>query len=172
LRRGSLRLLRRSLRRLICARSICGRLRTELAQQKLRAKDDGCHHQNHEQKSLLITGLGLWALVFGHGSVGGAFMDLRKRTSTPDEGVRGYRIRNRVISTLHKWMAAQQAPYCHRRSAQRAVAVNSFGGIFGAGWNVAARRQEHRRDGPFVSAEQAKQHGLRNSKKNSVRPAA
>ena len=172
MRRSSLRLGRSSLRRLIWARAIYGWLRTELAQQELGTKDDGRHHQNHEQKSLLIAGLGLWALVFGHGSVGGAFMDLRKRTSTPDEGVRGYTIRNGIISTLHKWMAPQQAPYCHRRSAQRAVAVNGLGSIFRAGWNVAARGQEHRRDGPLVSAEQAKQHGLRNPKKNSVRAAA
>src|SRR6266496_3218021 len=99
-------------------------------------------------------------------------MDVHKRTSTTDEGVRGYTIRNRVISTLHKRMTPQQAPYRHRRSAQRAVAVNSFGSVFGAAWNIAARRQEHRRDGPLVSAEQAKQHGLRNTKENSVRPAA
>ena len=55
---------------------------------------------------------------------------------------------------------------------RRVLGVLGFGGIFGAGWNVAARRQEHWRDGPLVSAEQAKQRGFRNTKKNGVRPAA
>ena len=50
--------------------AVCRRLRSELAQEKLRAEDNNGHRQNYEQEALLVAGLGLRALVFGHGLSG------------------------------------------------------------------------------------------------------
>src|ERR1035438_5358792 len=57
---------------------------------------------------------------------------------------------HRIISALHKGMAAQQSPGSHQCSSESAIALDRFHRVFRAGGHVAARRGERRRYPPLI----------------------
>lgn len=64
---------------------------------------------------------------------------------------------NRIVSTMRKWMAAQQSPRGFQASTDRAVTLDGLGSVFRTGGDVSAGRQEQRRDQPLVRSQQQKQ---------------
>jgi hypothetical protein len=74
--------------------------------------------------------------------------------SRPLREVGGFaRLHHRIVSPVRKWMAAQKSHECHESSPYHPITFHRFHRILRAGRNVAARRREHRRDGPLVSSQ-------------------
>src|SRR2546423_10230506 len=74
-------------------------------------------------------------------------------------------VRNRIKSTTHKRMAAQQPPDRQSRPAHRSKSVYRFNGVFRTARHVTAGRQKQRREYAFVSAQQPQQKQLRRDSK-------
>ena len=62
-------------------------------------------------------------------------------------------LHHRIVTTLRKRMTPQQPQQSLQPPAQHAVTFDGLGGIFGASWNVAARRRKHRRNRPLVTSQ-------------------
>jgi len=63
---------------------------------------------------------------------------------------------NRVIAAITKWMAAQNPPQGHKKTADNTMVFYGINGILGTGWGKSASGGKQRRNQELVSPDQGK----------------
>jgi hypothetical protein len=62
-----------------------------------------------------------------------------------------------VIATVTKWMATQNSPYGHEKTAAHTVTFDGIYSILGTGWRKTASRWEERRNQELIRPNERKQ---------------